>query len=56
MVADVFTKQGSRRDALGEIIEENKFKHGQTKDNLVVFKNDEFKVWNLVTKKLKQQN
>ena len=52
----MFTKQGSKQDALGEIVENNKFIHAQTKDNLVVFENDEFKVWNLVIKKLKQQN
>ena len=56
IVADVFTKQGSKRDALGEIIEENRFKHKPTKDNLVVLEIDEFKVQNLVTKRLKQQN
>ena len=55
IVADVFTKQGSKQDALGEIIEENKFRHAESIDNLVVFENDEFKVCNLVTKKLKQQ-
>ena len=56
IVADVFTKQRSKRDALSEIIEGNKFRHAQTNDNLVSFENDEFKVQNLVTKKLKQQN
>ena len=30
IVADVFTKQGSKRDALGEIMDQNKFEHAQT--------------------------
>ena len=51
IVADVFTKQGSTREALEEIIKRNKFKHAQTKDNWVTFKNEEFKVRNLITKK-----
>lgn len=56
ILTDVFTKQGSKLDAMGEIIDGNKFRHAQTEDNLVVFENDEFKVWNLVTKRIKQQN
>ena len=55
IVADVFTKQGSRRDVLEGIIKKNKFKHAQTKDNLVVYAGDEFKICNLVTKKEKEQ-
>ena len=55
IVADVFTKQGSKRDALEEIVQENEFKHALTKDNLVVFEDEEFKVRNLVTKKKKGQ-
>ena len=53
IVADVFTKQGSTRDALEEIVRSNNFKHAETKDNLVVFEKDEFKVRNLVRKKKK---
>ena len=55
-MADTFTKQGSKRDALGEIMDYNKFKHAQAQDSLVIFENDEFKVRNLVTKKSNQQN
>ena len=29
IVADIFTKQGSTRDALEEIIKEDKFRHGK---------------------------
>ena len=54
-MADVFTKQGSKRDMLEEIVKKNKFRHAKTKDNLAVFDNDEFKVWNLVTQKEKEQ-
>ena len=47
IVVDVFTMQGSRQDALGEIMDQNKFKHAQTQDNLVVFKmmNFRFATW-----------
>ena len=37
IVADVFTKQGSQREALDEIVKDNIFKHAQTVDNLVIF-------------------
>ena len=55
IVADVLTKQGSRREALQEIVMENKFRHAQTRDNWVYYENGEFKIWNLVTKKQKQE-
>ena len=55
IVADVLTKQGSRREALQEIVMENKFRHVQTRDNRVYYENGEFKIWNLVTKKQKQE-
>ena len=48
-------KKGSKRDVLEEIVLENKFKHAQTKDNLVAYDNDEFRVKNLVTKKTREQ-
>ena len=41
IVADIFTKQGSKRDALGEIIDHIRFRHSQTQDNLVAFEGDE---------------
>ena len=54
IVADVMTKQGSTRDALEEIMVKNKFTHMDSKDNMVIFEDDEFKIRNLVTKKEKQ--
>ena len=51
IVADVLTKQGSRREALQVIVMENKFRHAQTRDNWVYYENGEFKIRNLVTKK-----
>merc|ERR1712105_492971 len=50
IVADVFTKQGSQREALDEIVLDNVFRHAQTRDNLVVFEDDEIKIKNLTTK------
>ena len=52
-MADIFTKQVSTRDALEEIIKKNRFRHAQTRDNWVIFENEEFYVCNLVTKKEK---
>ena len=51
IVEDMFTKQGSKRDDLGEIMDYIKFKHAQTQDNLVIFENE---VRDLVTKRLKK--
>ena len=50
IVADVFTKQGSQREVLDEIVLENVFKHAKNKDNLVCFEDDEIKIKNLATK------
>ena len=50
IVADVFTKQGSQREALDEIVQDNIFRHVQTMDNLVLFEDEEIKIKNLVTK------
>ena len=55
IVADVFTKQGSRRDSLDEIVMENKFRYAQSGDNLVVFENEEITIKNLVTKEEKKK-
>ena len=49
-MADVFTKQGSQRAALDEIVLDNVFRHAQTVDNLVLFENEEIQIKNLVTK------
>ena len=50
IVADVFTKQGSNKEALDEIVKKNIFVHAQKEENLVVFKNEEICVKNLTTK------
>ena len=50
IVEDVFTKQGSQRESLDEIVLENVFRHAQTEDNLVVYENEEIRIRNLVTK------
>ena len=44
IVADIFTKQGSKREVLEEIVEENRFKHALSKKNLVVYEGEEFEV------------
>ena len=54
IVADILTKQGSRCEALQEILVRNVFRHAQTEDNLVIYEEDEFKIRNLVTKKNKE--
>ena len=51
IVADILTKQGSRHEALEEILARNVFRHAQTEYNLVIYEEDEFKIQNLVTKK-----
>ena len=53
-VADILTKQGSKCEALDEILMRNEFKHAQTEDNIVTFEGDEFKIRNRVTKKEKE--
>ena len=52
IVADVFTKEGSKREVLNEIIKEGMFRHAQHQDNLVVFEDNEIKIRNLTTKKI----
>ena len=42
--ADIFTKQGSNRETLEEIVEGNRFKHALSRKNLVVYEEEEFKV------------
>ena len=54
IVADVLTKQGSKREVLDEILKENKFKHANCMDNRVTFEGDEFKIRNRVTKEEKE--
>ena len=48
------TTQGSTRGKMEEKVKENKFRYVKTKDNLLVFEDDEFKVWNLVIKKKRE--
>ena len=50
IVADVFTKQGSERESLDEIITKNVFRHARTEDNMVIYENEEIKIKNLITK------
>ena len=50
IVADALTKQGPPRQSLEEIVTKNVFRHALTKDNLVVYKDGEIKISNLVTK------
>ena len=42
IVADNLTKQGSRREALKEVLARNAFRHVQTENNLVIYEEDEF--------------
>ena len=50
IVADVFTKQGSDRDSLEEIMSRNVFRHAQTEDNMVICEDHEINIKNLITK------
>ena len=54
IVADVLTKQGSKREILEDIMVRNEFGHMSTEDNMVTFEDDEIKIRNLVTKKEKE--
>ena len=54
IVADILTKQGSKRAVLDEILVKNEFKHARTEDNKVTYEGDEFKIRNKVTKKDKE--
>ena len=53
IVADVLTKQGSKREALNEIMKDNIFCHAHNKDNLVRFENEDITIKNLTTKEMK---
>ena len=53
-MADILIKQGSKREALEEISMRNIFTHAQTEDDLVIYKEDEFKIRSLVTNKDKE--
>ena len=55
IVADIFTKQGPKQDVLEEIVHDGKFKQALTRDNLVVYEDEEFKVWNLTKKRKKDK-
>jgi hypothetical protein len=54
IVADVFTKQGSKKEALDEIIKNNNFVHAQREDNLVVYEDEEIRIKNLRRKRGRQ--
>ena len=49
-MADVFTKQGSQREELEEIVKKNVFKHSRNEDNMVYLEDGEIKIKNLRTK------
>ena len=46
-------KQRSKRESLDEIVLENRFRHALSKDNLVMFENEEITIKNLATKEAK---
>ena len=50
IIADIFTKQGSEREALEEITQRNVFRHSLSADNVVIYENEEIKIRNLITK------
>merc|ERR1712074_18018 len=50
IVADVFTKQGSERSVLEEILSQNEFRHSLSMDNIVTYEDGEIKIANIVTK------
>ena len=50
IVADIFTKQGSERRVLEEILIENEFKNSLSSDNIVTFEDGEIKIRNIITK------
>ena len=54
IVADILTKQGSKREVLDEILMKNEFKHASTEDNKATYEGDEFRIRNRVTKKDKE--
>ena len=53
IVADVFTKPGSKREVLDEIIQKNEFRNAQSVDNIVMIEKDEIVIKNLVNKATK---
>jgi len=50
IVADIFTKQGSERSVLEEILSQNEFRHSLSTDNIVTYEDGEIKIANIVTK------
>ena len=54
IVADILTKQGSKREVMDEILGQNEFRHARKEDNKVTFEGDEFRIRNRVTKKDKE--
>ena len=50
IVADVFTKQGSERRVLEEILTQNEFRNSLSSDNIVTFEDGEIKISNIITK------
>lgn len=54
IVADVFTKEGSQRDKLDDIVRKNKFLNGASWDNIVTYEDGEIRIRNLTTKNYKK--
>ena len=50
IVADIFTKQGSEREALEEILIDNEFRNSLSSDNMVIYEDGEIKIRNPITK------
>ena len=53
IVANVLRKQGSRREDMDSLMENNVFQQAQNRDNLVKYTNNEIRIKNLMTKQLK---
>ena len=49
IVADVLSKQGSRRNISNELMADNVFRHALNTGNLVKYLNDEITIKNLTT-------
>ena len=53
IIADVLTKQGSRREEMDALMERNVFGQAQNKDNFVKYVNEEISIKNFTTKQTK---
>lgn len=55
IIADVSTKQGSRREDMDSLMEENVFDQAQNKNNLVKYINHKISIKNFTTKRKKEK-